>query len=153
MPAGKCQPVCAHCSTCEYTPHVRGGASKRVKRQSIQMHFLWENKVIWWERETSVVRDHLWVCKFSRLCASRWQHQPHIHTHTQSIIRACMMAEDLCKLASCVSGIQMALNLCLLSSPAQKGEKGEEGEKQEMGVLLRQMKRTSWVFLSYYLTN
>lgn len=40
-----------------------------------------------------------------------------------------MMAGDLCKLASCVSGIQMALNLCLLCSPAQRREKGEEGER------------------------
>lgn len=38
----------------------------------------------------------------------------------QGALKTCMMAEHLCKLASCVSGIQMALSLCLLCSRAQR---------------------------------
>lgn len=42
-----------------------------------------------------------------------------------------MKSGDLCKLASCVSGIQMALNLCLLCSPGQR--RGVKKKKEERG--------------------
>lgn len=38
---------------------------------------------------------------------------------------------DLCKLASCVSGIQMALNLCLLCSPGQRRGVKKKKKKEE----------------------
>lgn len=41
-------------------------------------------------------------------------------------LRACIMAWDLCKLASCVPGIQMVLNLCPLCSPAQRRKREKE---------------------------
>lgn len=42
------------------------------------------------------------------------------HKSMQGTERARMMAERLCKLALCVSGIQMALSLCVLCSLSRR---------------------------------
>lgn len=78
-------------------------------------------------KEVNASYFHFWVCKWS--CTSRWQQQPHIIR----IFRACMMAEHLCKLASCVLGMQMALNLCLLCSPAQRKRKEWKQKSKRWG--------------------
>lgn len=64
-----------------------------------------------------------------------------------------MTSGDLCKLASCVSGIQMALNLCLLCSPGQRG--GGERRRKRGELLLTATRSPSgkvhvFVFLSSY---
>lgn len=133
--AAKCQKACAGLHVCivatfEYALYMSGGPRNRVRDQSIWTpSYLWENEVV-------LIRG-----KRLPLRSFEYANEPDSapadgsigHGAIRSTFRACMMAEELCKLASCVSGIQMALNLCLLCSPAQRRrkEKREKGQRTE----------------------
>lgn len=58
------------------------------------------------------------------------------HKSIQGALKTCTMAEHLCKLASCVSGIQKALSLCLLCSRAQRRIK-EQSERKPRAECFR----------------
>lgn len=127
MPEGVCEPARVHC--CDMwirTLHVRGALTKS-QDQSIWTHpYLWENKVI-------VIREKrllLGSFEYANGADSAPADGSIGHRAMPSTLRARMMAEELCKLASCVSGIQMALNLCLLCLSAQRRRK-EKREKSE----------------------
>lgn len=115
MPRGMCEPVCVHCSTFEYTLYVSGGSIKSQRPKATKPILKKEKK-----RVMSVFWDHL-IMQIE--LGSTPVDGSISHRSVRSTLRARMMAEDLCKLASCVSGIQMALNLCLLCSPAQRMRK------------------------------
>lgn len=59
-----------------------------------------------------------------------------------------MMAEHLCKLALCVSGMQMAVNLSLALS-CTKQNKGVEGEKQKQSAFVTSERLKLCNFLSH----
>lgn len=135
MSKGMYEHVCTYCSTHAWTLHKWSHCPKKGKRQSkcLQTHsYQQENQKVLWSGRQQFLR---W-CVCLNCTISAPVDGSVTHKSIQGALKTCMMAEHLCKLASCVSGIQMALSLCLLCSRAQRRIK-ERSERKPRAECFR----------------